>query len=249
MKKPPINPQEHERLYQYYQELTPNDRLVRSGHALLSMALKPEVTWHAETAAATQEHIAQDKPLLLFLKHIRVLDVVLPAVLLKQEPELNPLIGNARILAHAGIFKNDFARTVLDNLGAIPVFRPSKINDFGGQTVSGVTDSLLTTVDVCLDKRQSIAVFPEGGFHPNHPDVVAPLGRAMVRLAANEAHADNVLPLAIGIAYKEASHVGPPQIALHLSSIEPVTGLPHEIAGEIIRTQMKSATLAAQEAL
>ncbi len=246
MKRPPIKPAEHVRLYDYYKNRLPNEKLAKFGHSLLSKVIKPTITWEDNAREQVAEHVKEGKQVLMFAKHSRKLDVLLPAVLLKQEPALQPLIGNARILAHAGLFKNRLARRLFDGLGAIPVFRASKIDAFGGKQVSGVTESLLDATRACISKRQSIATFPEGGLQPNNPDIVGNLGKAMIRLAVEGETADELLPLAIGIAYKKSRILRIPQATLHITPIDSVVGMPIEDASEVVKSAMVHATLMAR---
>lgn len=249
MKRPPINPKEHVALYDYYKNRMPNEKLAKFGHALLAKVIKPTVTWEPEALDAVSDHLEEGKPLLMFAKHSRKTDVLLPAVLVKQEPVLRPLIGHARILAHAGMFKNVVTRLLFDGLGAIPVFRSSKIKDFGGEQVSGVTESLIDATSACMNSNQTVAGFPEGGFRPDHPDIVGDLGKGMVQLATEGEHVDKTLSLAVGIAYESAGKLRLPKIAMHIAAIRPLAGEGLEVASEAIREQMKHATLTAQNSL
>lgn len=249
MKRPPIAPSEHEALYEYYKSRLPNLQLAQFGHFALSQGIKPRVSWEGGLQEQVAEHVQAGKPLLIFSKHIKMFDVVLPAVFVQQDQSLHPLIGNSRILAHAGIFKNPASRRLFDGLGAIPVFRTSAIDAFGGQQISGVTQSLYDATTACLMKNQTVVGFPEGGLQPNHPEVVGELGKSMVRLATEGEHTGNTLSLAMGLAYAGPSSLRVPQPAIHIAPIDPLDGVPVAQASEVIRDQMKHAVLSAQVSL
>ena len=249
MKRPPIQPAEHVRLYEYYKNRLPNKLLAKFGHALLSVAIKPTITWEDDSYEKVAAHVQDGKQLLMFAKHSRKFDVLLPAVLVRHESALRPLIGNARILAHAGLFKNSLARRLFDGLGAIPVFRPAKIEKFGGKSVSGVTESLVDATQTCLGKGQTIVSFPEGGLQPDHPEVVGELGKGMIRLATEGEGVEDILSLAIGIAYTKSRFLRIPRAALHITPVDSLIGVPVEEASILVRDTMKQATLAAKDSL
>ncbi len=213
MKRPEVTAENHHALYEYYSQRTPNKQLAKIGHKILGSVIRPQITWDENAEEAVKDQLANNKPLLLAFKHIKSMDVVLPAVLLQREPTLHPMIGRSRILAKKSLFMNPILRRLLDGLGAIPTFRPK---DRTGATVSGLTDSLLHAIVERQNWGEHIAGFPEGERRPNQPGTVQELNRGLVEVATRAQSPDDILPVAVGVAYAPGRFTG--RIALHVTT-------------------------------
>jgi 1-acyl-sn-glycerol-3-phosphate acyltransferase len=125
-------------------------------------------------------------------------------------------MGTTFVGAKAELFKNPILRRIIDNLGAVPVFRSKDEGKSTEQRMAGGT--FLNTAIKKIRNKENMAIFP-GGERSKDPLLVADLfdgvGKIVCKVAREESDEQpRILP--VGIFYLDKEHT---QAYLHVGEM------------------------------
>ena len=110
MEKPSINPENHESIYRYYEQLRPNQLVMNGIHKVTSLAYSTEVLFEDGAEEIIEQQLNEGDRLILASNHVHIADQLAIASVLEREQSLNPIIGKTFVLAKAPYFQNPYLR-------------------------------------------------------------------------------------------------------------------------------------------
>ena len=206
MERPKIIPENHEAIYDYYDQLQPSQLLLRSLHKATGFAYTPTVHFADGAEDALQKMFLSDTRLIIASNHIHIADQLAIASVVEQQPVLRPLIGNTFVLAKAPYFQNRYIRPFLEASGGVPVFRPQDMPNY--KYPMKPTLSLIGTSVLKIVKGQNMLIFPEGTRNRGNPAVLGEIQKAVGWIARGAGDKVPVSILPVALWFKRARKSG-----------------------------------------
>lgn len=134
MKSPEVSLDNLEEIYDYYDEFTANKLVAHLGYRAFALALSPRIAYDGNAENMLHEEVDRKTGLIIAPNHISLQDPYIVAGAAAKTP-LRRSIGNVMAWGKAEIFENNGSRVhfvkryISDNLGGIPLFRPSSYPD------------------------------------------------------------------------------------------------------------------------
>lgn len=229
MGRPEVTLQNYEQVYQHYGQDQLSPLLQRGLILAISKVYRPRVHYIDYAKAALTERTAADARLLMACNHLIITDQFVIGAALRQNKSLQPLIGDVFIPSKIRYFHKPYPRSLLDKVGAVPVFRESD-SDAG-------TDRLLATrafLSVAVDKvvsGQSMLIFPEGTRNLGDATKLGKVHGSIGRLAYMASKANipvSVVPMGLWFGEEGNQHWLTPDLTIGL----PING-PFESQGDV----------------
>lgn len=225
--RPDVTIENHQEVYEYYRDFTPNKRAAKLTYAALGAIAVPRVSFVNDAEAQLEHELDRDTAPLVIFNHLSFRDPLLLAGVVRQTA-LRGKVGDIRAFAMDPLFHNPIARRIVDNCGAVPMFRTK---DNHGKPVTAAAYEASAVGAHFLLHGQPLAMSPEGGINrTDDPSRIMKIrkGIAHTILRARDLGGDpHIIPL--GMSY------GPEHALRHANIIvgEPLTDIPDDVNGII----------------
>lgn len=202
MSKPEIKPENHQAMYEYYQELEPNHRLLMAVHRASSFIFRPRTHFAKDAEHDIAERLDAGDRIIIASNHLHINDQFPLSAIIKRNASLRPLMGRTFALAKAPYFENQFLRTALDASGTLPVFRPKDLPDQPRLQASSARSLIETSAKRIID-GWNMFLFPEGTRNEGNASELGKVQSGVGRIASQASHEVGVTILPMALWYGE----------------------------------------------
>lgn len=217
--RPELEPQNAEAVYQYY-----DDRIrefsQRGGRFILKAALNLSPLWYkpvVDFPESARQRVAHRNAfgngLIVASNHRSYEDFGVMAAIIGREPELRKLTERHFALAKVKLFasgwkgplENPVIRTVVEQVGGVPVFRKKDVEKSTAGRRNAV-DALVKMSSELVTDSYNVLIFPHGTVYRGEGigNTETGIGRIAVRVAQLSQRPAEILP--IGIHYPDEEH-------------------------------------------
>jgi len=229
MSRPEVTLKNYPEVYDYYEQHTQSQVFARLGHAVLGKLYRPEITYAHDGAAedAIRDEFRAGTRLAIASNHLTEDDQYVIVSAAQTEKVLHPLRGNTFIPTEVSLFKRPskkggwFLRRMVDELGAIPVYRKKDIEregiEFTPEVEAQYHAAMIRADEVEVAKLvggSNMAVFPEGTRNRSQHFRVQPLKMGFAHTVCKAAEQVPVSVVPFGIYYggepTDYDHPNPP---------------------------------------
>lgn len=219
MKRPEISVENHKELYKYYENLEPNQRLIKLTHILSRIVCHPYVEFEPGAEAQIQTQHQRDARHMVVSTHFRKRDQFHVSAAFQRIEVLRPILKpRVFVPAKASYYSSSIMRRYLDAVDGVPAIRKEDLvgKDVSAISIGRAASSFINMSVTRLQRGENEFVFPGGTRKKDNltelGDLKAGVAKTAYR-AASEETPISILPMAIWYGReKEKQHTSRPQI-------------------------------------
>ena len=213
MKRPDVELDNYQAVYDYYENHDQNKAFARFAHKALGAVYRPKISMDDNVEDVLNEEIKSGSRIVVAPNHITSDDQYLVVSIAEKIKSLHPLRGNTFIPSEPSLFtrpgiKGKLLRNAVDELGAIPTFRLEDLRRKNVEVTEDIKEthrlSMLKasqTQESKLIRGSHMAGFLEGTRNRVNHQEVQPFKKGMGHTILKASEQANVLILPVGMYY------------------------------------------------
>lgn len=213
MRRPPVQIDGFEAVYDYYEQHRQSRLYARAMHALFARVYRADITCDPGVEDAISQALAAGTRVIISPNHTTADDQYVVVSIVQKLRSLRPLRGTTFIPSEPSLFRRSgisgkMLRRAVDGLGAVPTFRLEDLRRAGVELTDDMQDlhrrSMARASETQVAKLiagECMAGFWEGTRNRSDFRVVQPLKKGIAHTAISAAEQVPVLLLPVGIYY------------------------------------------------